>query len=38
MMGTVHPAAILRNPNNKELAFQDWLALRDKIEELNLSI
>ena len=38
MMGTFHPAAILRNPNNKELAFQDWLALRDKIEELNLSI
>jgi len=38
MMGTFHPAAILRNPNNKELAFQDWLKLRDKIEELDLSI
>ena len=30
-MGTYHPAAILRNPNNKEAAFQDWLALREKI-------
>ena len=25
-MGTYHPAAILRNPNNKEFAFADWLA------------
>ena len=24
-MGTYHPAAILRNPNNKEAAFGDWL-------------
>ena len=38
MMGTFHPAAILRNPNNKELAFQDWLKVRDKIEELKLDI
>lgn len=38
MMGTFHPAAILRNPNNKELAFQDWLALRDKINELGIEI
>lgn len=38
MMGTFHPAAILRNPNNKELAFQDWLALRNKIRELDISI
>lgn len=38
MMGTYHPAAILRNPNNKELAFQDWLALRNKIRELDISI
>ena len=37
-MGTFHPAAILRNPNNKELAFQDWLALREKAKELNLDI
>ncbi|MBQ7740508.1 MAG: uracil-DNA glycosylase [Eubacterium sp.] len=38
MMGTFHPAAILRNPNNKELAFQDWLKVRDKIEELGIRI
>lgn len=38
MMGTYHPAAILRNPNNKELAFQDWLALREKAKELNLNL
>lgn len=38
MMGTYHPAAILRNPNNKEFAFQDWLALRNKIRELDISI
>ena len=38
MMGTFHPAAILRNPNNKELAFQDWLALREKIKEMNIEI
>ena len=37
-MGTYHPAAILRNPNNKELAFADWLALRDKINELSIEI
>lgn len=38
MMGTFHPAAILRNPNNKELAFADWLKVRDKIEELGITI
>jgi uracil-DNA glycosylase family 4 len=38
MMGTFHPAAILRNPNNKEAAFQDWLALRDKIRELGITV
>ena len=37
-MGTYHPAAILRNPNNKEAAFGDWLALRDKINELGIEI
>ncbi len=36
MMGTFHPAAILRNPNNKEAALSDWLALRDKMHKLNL--
>ena len=38
MMGTYHPAAILRNPNNKEQAFADWLKVRDKIEELGIGI
>lgn len=37
-MGTYHPAAILRNPNNKEFAFADWLDLRDKIDELGIEI
>ncbi len=37
-MGTFHPAAILRNPNNKELAFSDWLKVRDKINELGIQI
>ena len=37
-MGTYHPAAILRNPNNKEAAFGDWLALRDKINVLGIEI
>lgn len=37
-MGTYHPAAILRNPNNKEAAFADWLKVRDKIEELGIEI
>ena len=37
-MGMYHPAAILRNPNNKEAAFGDWLALRDKINELGIEI
>lgn len=37
-MGTYHPAAILRNPNNKELAFSDWLKVRDKIGELDIEL
>ena len=37
-MGRYHPASILRNPNNKEFAFADWLALRDKIDELGIEI
>lgn len=31
MMGTFHPAALLRNPNRKPDAFEDFLALREKI-------
>ena len=34
MMGTLHPAAILRNPAQKADAFRDLVALRDKIEEV----
>ena len=34
MMGTFHPAALLRNPNNKPLCFEDMLSLRDKILEV----
>lgn len=32
MMGTFHPAALLRNPNQKPAALEDFVALRDKIE------
>lgn len=34
MMGTFHPAALLRNPNNKPDALEDFLKLRDKINEI----
>lgn len=34
MMGTFHPAALLRNPGQKPDAFEDFLALRDKIREV----
>jgi len=34
MMGTFHPAALLRNPKYKEDAFADLLGLREKIREL----
>ena len=33
-MGTYHPAALLRNPNQKPDAFQDFILLRDKINEI----
>ena len=33
MMGTLHPAALLRNPTLKPQAFSDWLALRERIRE-----
>lgn len=36
MMATLHPAALLRNPNNKPAAFEDFLKLRAKMEELQL--
>ena len=37
MMATLHPAALLRNPNNKPAAFEDFLKLRAKLDELNNS-
>lgn len=33
-MGMFHPAAILRNPNQKPAAFADFVKLRDKVEEI----
>lgn len=33
-MGTFHPAALLRNPNNKPLALEDFIALKEKIKEI----
>lgn len=36
MMATLHPAALLRNPNNKPEAFKDYLALRRRMDELGL--
>ena len=36
MMPTLHPAALLRNPNQKPAAFEDFLKLREKIDELGL--
>ncbi|MEF9984112.1 MAG: uracil-DNA glycosylase [Oscillospiraceae bacterium] len=33
-MGTFHPAALLRNPNNKPLALEDFQKLREKIKEI----
>ena len=35
-MGTFHPAALLRNPNNKPPALEDFTALRSKAQELGL--
>lgn len=38
LMATLHPAALLRNPNQKPAAFEDFLKLREKIDELHLDI
>lgn len=35
MMGMLHPAAVLRNPNQRSVAFADFVTLRDKIEEIG---
>lgn len=34
MMATLHPAALLRNPNSKPAAFEDYLKLQKKIKEI----
>ena len=34
MMGTYHPASLLRNPGQKPECFEDFLALREKIREV----
>ena len=34
MMPILHPAALLRNPNNKPAAFEDFLKLQEKIKEI----
>ncbi len=34
MMATLHPAALLRNPNNKPAAMEDYFRLREKIREV----
>ena len=31
-MGTYHPAALLRNPNDKPAAFEDFVSLREKAQ------
>lgn len=36
MMATLHPAALLRNPHNKPEAFEDFLNLREKMDELGI--
>ena len=34
VMGTFHPAALLRNPNSKPAAMEDFFALQEKIKEI----
>ena len=38
MMGTFHPAALLRNPRQTQLAFADFLSLREKVKELGIEM
>lgn len=38
MMATLHPAALLRNPRQKPDAFEDYLRLREKIDELQCDV
>ncbi len=36
MMGTFHPAALLRNPNQKPDALLDFISLREKMRQLGI--
>ena len=36
MMGTFHPASLLRNPAQKPAALEDFVKIRDKAAELNI--
>lgn len=38
MMPTLHPAALLRNPSQKPGAFEDFLKLREKVDELGCDV
>lgn len=38
MMGTFHPAALLRDPRRKADALEDFLRLQEKIKELGIAI
>ena len=38
IMGTFHPAALLRDPRKKGDCFEDFLKLQDKIKELGIEI
>lgn len=38
LMGTFHPAALLRDPRKKGDCFEDFLKLQDKIKELGIKI
>ena len=38
MMGTFHPAALLRDPRKKGDCLEDFLRLQDKIKELGIKI
>lgn len=37
MTATLHPAALLRNPNNKPAAFDDFIKLREKMDSIGLT-
>ncbi len=38
MMATLHPAALLRNPGQKPAAFEDFLKLRETIDQLGCDV